>query len=225
MNPEHIHNALNYLEDDLIAETDALRQERQTLLKRPAVRKVITWVAPAVCLALVLGLGPRLMPTMESGTSTARAENEIQITGEWLQDDANYAANESKHQTTPGWQNVSCGDISIGIPETWTYELAKADDGSYAIIIRPLDETGSVRIGYWPAFGVCGTGLTEEKTVIAGMEATVGYYDGGEQWRFIVFRVGERLFVVTKDGAESWWGTHGDTAMQILETLVIAGEE
>lgn len=224
MNPEHIHNALNYLDDDLIAETDALRQGQKVLRTRPAARKIIAWVAPAACLALVLGLGSQLLPAAETGNAAPMAENQIRFPGEWIQDSMNDEIEESKMESSRGWQLVCCDDISIEIPPTWTHELTKADDGSYFIIIRPSHETGSIQVGYWPGFGVCGTGLTEEKTRIAGMEANIGYYDGSSQWSFITFRLEGKTYVVLKDGAESWWGAHGDTVMQILGTLRIGGK-
>lgn len=229
MNAEKIQDAMSWLDDDLIEQTDALRQGKRVLRTRPTAGQMLRWAAPAACLVLLLGAGAMVGPR-EAGGSSDHMEvemNEAQngAPGEWLQDQENQGAEESRYHSQTGWQTVSCGDLSLEIPGNWTHELVIADDGSYFIRFRPPHETGSVQVGYWPDFGVCGTGLTEEKTVVAGMEANAGYYDGGKQWSFITFRVEERLYVVTKDGAESWWGVHGETAMQILDTLVIDEKE
>lgn len=226
MNPEKFHDALNYLDDDLIAQTDELRQGRRVLQTRPAVRQIIPWVASAACLALVIGFGPRLMPAMES-------DNRANGSPEMLQD-AQYPpkdVNDMVEQVFEGalvsteqsrseyvLQGISCGDIYMEIPETWDHEIVKEDGGGYFLVIRPPYEEGSVRVGYWPNFGVCGTGLTTESKIIAGMEASVGTYDGGPMWSFITF--GDD-YVVINEGADAWWGAHGDLFMKCLETLVI----
>lgn len=223
MNPENIHNALNYLDDDLIAETDALRQGTR-VRRRSTVRKVISWAVPAACLVLVLGAGTQILPALAGGSTSSEngalemeaAQSPGEMQDQMLISESGVHQNESK--TEYALQTVSCGNISIEIPETWDHELVKEDGGGYFIVIRPPYEQGCVRVGYWPNFGVCGTGLTEEKTVIAGMNATVGTYDGSDVWSFITF--GDD-YVAINEGADAWWGKYGKLLMECLETLVI----
>ena len=223
MNPENIHNALNYLDDDLIAETDALRQGTR-VRRRSTVRKVISWAVPAACLVLVLGAGAQILPGLAGGSTSSEngalqmeaAQSPGEGENHMICDGTQAQQHESK--TEYALQTVSCGNISIEIPETLDYELVKEDGGGYFIVIRPPYEQGCVRVGYWPNVGVCGTGLTEEKTVIAGMNATVGTYDGSDVWSFITF--GDD-YVAINEGADAWWGKYGDLLMECLETLVI----
>lgn len=224
MNPEKIHDALNYLDDDLIEETDALRRGERVLRTGATARRVLRWVAPAACLVLVLGAAALTQPMTETG-DTAQVgvgfdSEQSQSPGEALQDQNNYGTSESRHESVTGWQTVSGGGISLAIPESWTYTLDVETD-SFFIIITPPGEEGSIRVGCQPSFGVCGTGLTEEETTIAGMRATMGSYDGSHVWSFITFPDLKECYVVLNEGGDQWWGAHGDTVMRILETLVI----
>lgn len=58
MNTEHISNALNLLDDDMIDETNALRGGK----KRPGMNR-LKWLGAAACLALAVCAGGRLLHT------------------------------------------------------------------------------------------------------------------------------------------------------------------
>ena len=113
------------------------------------------------------------------------------------------------------------GQISVYIPDTWTAEAAPVDSGKlmsglYGLILRPADAPADHMELYWTdSFGVCGTGLSEEKRTIAGTEATVGTFDGGAHWDFIVFREEEFQVVAqhTRYGKRRWpsWIRCGST--------------
>ena len=221
MSAEKFHDALNYLDDDLIAETDAWRTGQR---KPSAARKIIPWLVPAACLALVLGIGSGLLPiwqTSDSAVLRPNMENGQPFEpGEACQDyqsisDGTFSRQES---ITDTWEIYTCGQFSISIPDGWTCDL-ESGEGSLFMVIRPPRETGAIRVGYDPMFGVCGTGLTEKKVTIAGREALSGYYDGSSQWSFIAFTGTD--YVILKDGADAWWSRYGRTAESILETLVI----
>lgn len=225
MSPEKFHDALNYLDDDLIAQTDELRQGKRKLQTRPGVRKIIPWAAAAACLAMVIGIAPGMMPATESD-SMANGTPEMLQDAQQFPDGVEHifeGALVSTEQSRSEYvlQGISCGDIYMEIPETWEHEIVKEDGGGYFLVIRPPHEEGSVRVGYRPNFGVCGTGLATEDTTIAGMQATVGTYDGGDVWSFITF--GDD-YVAINDGADAWWGAHGRLLMKCLETLVIEGK-
>lgn len=221
MSPEKFHDAMNYLDDDLIAQTEELRQGRRT---RPAAPKIIPWVAAAACLALVLGVGPRLMPAMENssaegGSILHDAENPM-VNGGPMFSGADVHIEDSRSDYI--LRGESCGDIYMEIPESWSCVIVKEDGGGYFLEICPPDEEGIVRVGYWPGFGVCGTGLATEEAVIAGMDACIGTYDNGPMWSFITF---EGDFVVINEGADGWQDVHKDLLMKCLETLVIGERE
>lgn len=214
MSPEKFHDAMNYLDDDLIEQTNALRRGQRT---RPALRKIVPWAAAAACLALVLGVGPRLMPTAENGAD-AGLENPLTEDKIWGGAEVHIQESQSEYIL----RGVTCGDVYIEIPETWTCETVQEEDGAYFLNICPPGETGIVRLGYWPGFGVCGTGLDTKNVFIAGMEATMGTYDGNPVWSFISF--GED-YVAINEGADAWWSEWGDLFMKCLETLVIGGDQ
>ena len=227
MSPEQFHDALNYLDDDLIAQTDELRQGKRVLQTRPTARQVIAWVAPAACLALVIGLAPRLLPAIETenlaNTGIDQMYQEAGQPPKALEDYATAAAGSVNRQEsiTSTWVTQIMGDISLQVPTTWSCHRETGDDGSYYLLITPPNEEDAIRIGYDPNFGVCGTGLTEKQTTIAGMNASVGYYDGSSNWSFMTFPDLGQWYVVQKDGVSEWWGVYGDEAMAILETIVI----
>lgn len=230
MSPEKFHDALNYLDDDLIAQTDELRQGQRVLQTRPTARRVLTWLAPAACLALVLGLGPHLVPMMESADQVEYGNGQMNESAEQPNGLENYMTADGtgtarQDSLAAAWETYTCGDFSVAVPDQWGVELESGEDGSLFMLLRPPFEDGALRVGYQPNFGVCGTGLTQKDTVIAGMDAVMGYYDGSDQWSFIVFSGPGADYVALKDGADSWWGIYGDTAMEILETLEIAKGE
>lgn len=209
MSGEEFTDALNYLDDDLILETDALRQGKRTL-SRP---KVIRWLVPAACLTLILGVW--LRPVLPLGGGTA-AENGM--APEYMMDSAVSESENPKQQCdcsmTEVVQEVNHGGIFLYIPEDWTYTLEDDEDSRYILLYHPK-RAGVIRVGYDPAFGVCGTGLTEEETVIAGIRAVVGTYDGKRTWSFIGFLDEYRDYVVINDGADDWCAE----ALSWLESL------
>ena len=228
MTPEQFHDALNYLDDDLIAQTDELRQGRRVLQHRIFPRQVLGWVAAAACLVLALGLGSRLMPTLETGDA-------IQLDG-----NGSYGSNGKPEQSPDGWitadhdvvrqESLSCvwvqvtlGELSLSVPENWTCQKEWSGTGTEWLVLRPPYEEGAVRVGYDPAFGVCGTGLTTETRIIAGMDASVGTYDGSHVWSFLTFSGAGEGYVVVNEG-DAWWGVYGGTLMEILETIEIKGD-
>lgn len=223
MNPEKFHNAMNYLDDELIAETDELRQGRRTL---PANRKIIPWVAAAASLALVLGIGSGALPVWQMDNSSpgyfeGLMDAENGAPGESAMESAHGTISQSTHEAPENWERVSNEDISLSLPAGWGYELTNAGDGSYGIAFSPGGEEGMLRVCCQPGFGVCGTGLQEMKTNIAGRTANVGYYDGGRIWSFITFPGTD--FVIINEAGNSWFSAHTDTVTQILETIVFQG--
>lgn len=225
MNPEQFHDAMNYLDDDLIAETDELRQGKRVRQPRSNLRRIIPWAAAAACLALVVGIGSGVLPIWQTSDSAILRPNmengqpfEPGKAGQDYQSisDSEFSMQES---VTDAWEIYTCGQFSISIPEGWTSELESGEDGSLFMVIRPPRETGAIKVGYQPGFGVCGTGLTEKQVTIAGREALAGYYDGSSQWSFIAFTGTD--YVILKDGADAWWPQYRRTAEKILDTFVI----
>lgn len=109
--------------------------------------------------------------------------------------------------------------ISLALPEGWA---SSADDSGddLSVTIWPEDHAeGKLRISYYPGgFGVCGTGLSSKEIQLGENKAVQGTYDGARLWDFI--SIGHQ-YAVINEGADSWWSTYGQEAMQILETLVI----
>lgn len=117
------------------------------------------------------------------------------------------------------------GEISISIPDWWHYEVYSTDSdgpmsGMYGICFYPEGVTeGYVKLAYFDFFGVCGTGLAEEKATVAGNDAYIGTYDNHEYWDFISFRGECEGVVALTYSVEDWWGEYVDQVMDILDTL------
>lgn len=108
--------------------------------------------------------------------------------------------------------------ISVPFLSGWEYKIEEhsADGMSYGVSFRPAGEDGWIDFHYWPAFGVCGTGL-ETKEFGNG---SMGTYDGKEIWDFISYPASVGNFVATTQGVESWWADYGESAMEIIEQVI-----
>lgn len=117
------------------------------------------------------------------------------------------------------------GEISLSIPENWRYETCPMDSGQlvyglYGIRFYPENVTnGYIALGYIDGFGVCGTGLAEEQTTIAGHPANIGIYDNHTYWDFIAFRDEYKGVVALTYSVEDWWDIYSDQVLEILDTL------
>lgn len=100
-------------------------------------------------------------------------------------------------------------EIIFSVPDGWTYELVQTDDepvSTMSALLRPADadpEDGSIVIEYCSGFGVCGTGLEEKEIDFNGHKASQGFYDGSEQWSFILLE-DELQGCVILNNAGSW---------------------
>ena len=211
MNGEMIMDALNDLDEDLIAQVDEVRQGKRKLY-RPPVRGII---AAAACAALVL-IGAWVFPQRVAMDSAFEPmENGMEMAG----DSAGGALNEEYgYSTTSGqWKTVTAGSITVTIPPDW--EWAKLDiNGDWGDHVALSHGENHLIIGYYPNFAVCGTGLEEKSVTIAGMEARVGTYDGKNMWDFIVFP-GD--FVALNESGEHWTEDEKTAIISILESLEI----
>lgn len=117
------------------------------------------------------------------------------------------------------------GEISLAIPENWRYETCPMDSGQlvyglYGIRFYPENmANGYIALGYIDSFGVCGTGLAEERTTIAGQPASIGTYDNLPYWDFIAFEDDYKGIVALTYSVEDWWDTYSGQVLDILDTL------
>ena len=117
------------------------------------------------------------------------------------------------------------GKISLKVPETWSYEIANVDDdklltGCYGIILKPNGiENGQIEVIVADNFAVCGTGLVNEKNMLAGTPVRVGTYDSDKHWSFIVFEGDNPQVVVNHTDCTSWPDSFWDEAWNILDTI------
>ena len=208
MNSEFIMDALNDLDEDLIAQADAVRQGKRKLY-RPPVRGII---AAAACAAIVL-IGAWTFPRRVALDSAFEPmENGMEMAG-----DSAGGALESEYgySTTSGeWKTVTAGNVTVTIPPDWEWEGAKDN------LVLSHGEN-RLAIGYDPGFAVCGTGLDQQTVTIAGMEARVGTYDDKSMWDFIVFP-GD--WVALNESGENWTGEEKSEIISILESMTIDKE-
>jgi hypothetical protein len=123
------------------------------------------------------------------------------------------------------------GSVSLTIPEGWSYTICNVDDdkllsADYAIHFSPENEADEyIEVGYYSMFGVCGTGLKEEDTTLAGDSAQIGYYDGSNAWEYIHFEGANKgINAIAADNKE-WEQATLEEALGILDTLVYRADE
>lgn len=118
------------------------------------------------------------------------------------------------------------GRISMSLPAGWKFETCPVDSddyflGKYGVKFYPGDvDEGYVTVAYMESFGVCGTGLVEEETTVAGKSASVGTYDNNEYWNFIVFGEDYKGIVALTSLVDDWWSEYSDQVDHILNTLI-----
>lgn len=115
-------------------------------------------------------------------------------------------------------------NISLSIPDGWEYETEPwTDSGEFGVSFWPSGRTeGKIRVLYYGSrFGVCGTGLEEEKIKLGNYEAWKGTYDRHKVWDFISLIGTPGKYVIENEGAGQWWDEYGGEAMGILNTLVV----
>lgn len=122
-------------------------------------------------------------------------------------------------------QEGTNGNISISVPEGWTYELCEAGSeslilGEYGIHLYPNDvEEGFIELAYMPLFGVCGTELIQEEISLAGDIASIGYYGGEKHWNFISYKGKNENIVAVTESVEQWTEENLEQAMEILNSM------
>lgn len=129
-----------------------------------------------------------------------------------------------KTQPTTVYESGSYSNITLIIPHDWEYETERgSNSGEYCISFWPADQTeGKIKMWYYTAFGVCGTGLEEKEITVGEYEAWQGTYDNKRVWDFISFRGMAGSYVAMNEGADKWWSEYGDEAMQILNSVKLA---
>ncbi len=127
-------------------------------------------------------------------------------------------------------ENVTCEylycDMSLNIPDNWTYEVKESDDECY-IRFRPDSEMEGwvVLECHSMQFAVCGTGLETKETRIGGYSASVGYYYSDGIFSFIRFNDTSGEYVVRNVSNNDWFSEHENEIMSILDTVVLSPEQ
>ncbi len=105
--------------------------------------------------------------------------------------------------------------ISVPYVQGWEYMIEEADGSNttFGISFRPQGKEGWIHFECLDSFGVCGTGLEQEKY----KSGYIGTYDGKDIWDFIWQPVGDKSFVATTENANDWYDTYGDTVMEIID--------
>ncbi len=117
-------------------------------------------------------------------------------------------------------------DMSLEIPDTWTYEVKESDDECY-IRFRPEDEyEGWVVLQCTPSqFAVCGTGLSSAETEINGYKAYIGIYDNNKEFSFIRFDDVAGEYVVRNMQNTDWFSAYEKEIMSILDTVILSPDQ
>ena len=117
------------------------------------------------------------------------------------------------------------GKLSINVPDDWYCKVCPIDNdemsyGYYGFTIHPEDvKEGIIAIFCANRFGVCGTELKQEETVIAGKPARIGTYDNHQRWDFIVIGDEDPQIVATGGACDSWTDDEWQTVRDIIDTI------
>lgn len=117
------------------------------------------------------------------------------------------------------------GQILVYIPDNWTGEACPMDSGKltyglYGLILKPRNAAdGQIELFCYDNFAVCGTGLSTEKMILAGYDASVGTYDDNPHWDFIVIKNDRPQVVAQHTDCSSWSAEMWDEALYILDMM------
>ena len=129
-----------------------------------------------------------------------------------------------KTQPTVVRESGGFSNITLTIPHNWEHETELGNSsGEYCIAIWPEGQTeGKIKVWYYNAFGVCGTGLEQEEITVGDYKAWKGTYDNKKYWDFISFKDTPGSYVIMNEGADKWLGDYETELMQILDTIKVA---
>lgn len=118
-------------------------------------------------------------------------------------------------------------DIRLEIPAGWEYEIQDEQGvDSFCIAFWPAEQKkGKIEVWYNAAFGVCGTGLTQQTVTIGKYKAQQGTYDGQRMFYYIGFIDTYRDYVIINEGAEAWPDEQITIARRILNTLTLGSSK
>ncbi len=131
---------------------------------------------------------------------------------------------DATEKITEVYYEKGYANISLTLKEGWEYDIAdEPDTQEFSVNIYPQGQPkNNLRIAYFNGFGVCGTGLKQEKIKLGRYDAWMGTYDNNKVWNFISILDTFGDYVILNEGAEEWWDEYGNEAMQILATLKVA---
>lgn len=188
--------------------TDALYHN----MKGMKMRK-ITFVATSIVTALIMAGCGNVSVTVRDGNDPAvSAEEEAPEDGQ---------KTEGKRNEVTG----PYGQLSVKVPDDWECKICPLgnDDmsyGYYGFIVHPKDvKEGIISIFVATNFGVCGTGLKQEETVIAKKPARIGTYDNRKRWDFIVIGDEDPQIVATGGGCDSWTDEQWNRLQTMIESI------
>ena len=117
------------------------------------------------------------------------------------------------------------GQLSITVPDDFECKICPLDNdemsyGYYGFTIHPKDvDDGIIAIFCATNFGVCGTELKQEETVIAGKPAWIGTYDDHKRWDFIVIGDEDPQIVATGGACDVWTDDQWNSAQTIIDSV------
>ena len=117
------------------------------------------------------------------------------------------------------------GEISVVARDDWDVEAVPVDGdkmmyGLYGLILKPIDaRDGQIELFCSNDFGVCGTGLSTEETILASVTAHVGTYDDHKHWDYIIFGDTKPQIIAQHTDCVSWSDEMWDEAELILDMM------
>jgi len=187
------------------------------------MKKYFIWLLLAACI-------PAL-----AGCSKEKTQESEKVQSE--EDEQNTTSGSEMTGTTIASVEGPYGQISVRIPDDWTAQAVPVDGavpgdagmltyglGLYGLLLKPeAARTGYIELYCSDNFGVCGTGLHEEKVTLGGYTANIGTFDENKHWDFVAFENGDendRVRIIAQPvNCISWTDDMWDMALSILDTV------
>lgn len=149
----------------------------------------------------------------------------VEIDKETIKEDDEIILDMENWNSIGYWHGYA--NMELALPNGWEYSIEEYNVGGYTFGISfwPAGQTaGKLSLNYYPnGFGVCGTGLKEEKyTFPNGEKANIGTYDNSPVWDYISFRNTAGDYAVINEGADIWWNEYKEEAISILNMIRLA---
>ena len=183
------------------------------------------------CLTAVIVTGAVLAVHAEDDMNSTEPADTASLETESISEEQSENGEKEGNEALPSgednrvYASGPCGRLSVSLPDRWVYRYCpigfEGITNAYGLQMKPsIEGTDYLELFYWQMFGVCGTGLKQEETQLAGGPAMIGTYDDHDMWDFVSFHGdNEGIAAQAVKILGEWDEAQKSEAWQILDTL------